>query len=178
MPTNIESFVKTLESEGVDAGKKAAQKIEADAREQAKKIISESEVQAKKIIDEADKEAEQIRSRMNSSLELATRDAILLLREKLSQQIQIILELSEAQIGFIHYTCFLCTVCSTFQNFHNDIMTTSSTRRRIRHITTTHNCVSFKPIRIKVAYRFCNEMSPDTTPFTFPPLVLINKAPL
>lgn len=94
MPTNIESFVKTLESEGVDAGKKAAQKIEAEAKEKAEKISAEAKGKAEQIIAEAQAEAEKIKVRMNSSLELATRDTILLLREKLSSQLQTILKLN------------------------------------------------------------------------------------
>ena len=94
MPTNIESFVKTLESEGVDAGKKAAQKIEAEAKEKAEQIISEAKETANQIIAEAQAEAEKVQARMKSSLELATRDGILLLREKLSQQLEIILKVN------------------------------------------------------------------------------------
>jgi V/A-type H+-transporting ATPase subunit E len=94
MPKNIESFVKTLESEGVDAGKKAAQKIEAKAKEKAEKIISEAKDTAKQIIEDAQAEAEKVQARMSSSLELATRDAIFLLREKLGQQLEIILKLN------------------------------------------------------------------------------------
>ena len=91
MPKTIESFVKTLESEGVDAGKRAAEKIEADAREQAEKIIVEGKATADQIIAEAKADAEKIKARMNSSLELATRDAIFMLREKLSQQLNTLL---------------------------------------------------------------------------------------
>ena len=94
MPTNIESFVKTLESEGVDAGKKAAMKIEAEAREKAGKINAEAKESAKQIIAEAEADAEKIKLRMDSSLELAIRDTIFLLREKLGQLLQTILKLN------------------------------------------------------------------------------------
>ncbi len=94
MPTNIESFVKTLESEGVDAGKRAAEKIKAQAREQAAAVIAEAKKQAEEIIAEAESESEKVKARMNSSLELATRDAIYLLREKLGQQLKILLEVN------------------------------------------------------------------------------------
>ena len=92
MPTNIESFVKTLESEGVDAGKKAAMKIEAKAREKAEEITAEAKETANQIITEAQAEAEKVKVRMNSSLELAVRDTIFLLRDKLSQQLKAILK--------------------------------------------------------------------------------------
>ena len=87
MPQNIEAFVKTLESEGVDAGKKASEKIQADARQQAEKIIADGRAAADKIIAQAKAEAEKIKIRMNSSLELAARDAISMLREQLSRQL-------------------------------------------------------------------------------------------
>jgi len=94
MPTNIESFVKTLESEGVDAGKKAAMKIEAEAREKADEINAKAKETANQIIAEAQAEAEKIKVRMNSSLELAVRDTIFLLRDKLCQQLKAILKLN------------------------------------------------------------------------------------
>ncbi len=97
MPTNIESFVKTLESEGVDAGKKAGKKIEAQARTTADTIIAEANETAAKIIADAQTEAEKVQARMNSSLELAARDAIFMLREKLSQQLAIMLKLNVEQ---------------------------------------------------------------------------------
>lgn len=92
MPTNIEAFVKKLESEGVDAGKKAAEKIEAEARKKSEQIISEADKTAQQIIAKAQAEAEKVKNRMNSSMELAARDAVFLLREKLSQQLKIILK--------------------------------------------------------------------------------------
>ncbi len=92
MPTTIESFVKTLESEGVDAGRKAAEKIEAEAKKKAQTIIAEAKQTGDQIIADAQSEAEKVKARMNSSLELATRDAILQLREKLSGQIDIVLK--------------------------------------------------------------------------------------
>ena len=95
MPTNnIESFVKTLESEGVDAGRKAAQKIEAEAREKSEKIIAEGKLKAEQIINQANSEADKIKARMNSSLELAARDALSMLRQKLSEQLKNLLQLN------------------------------------------------------------------------------------
>jgi V/A-type H+-transporting ATPase subunit E len=94
MPANIESFVKTLESEGVEAGKRAADRIKAKAREQATDIVAEAKKQAEQIISDAQSEADKVKTRMNSSLELATRDAIFQLREKLAEQLRILLELN------------------------------------------------------------------------------------
>jgi vacuolar-type H+-ATPase subunit E/Vma4 len=69
----------------VDAGKKAAAEIEAQARQQAKQIKAQAETAAAETIATAQAEAEQIQTRMNSSLRLATRDTVLALQAKLSQ---------------------------------------------------------------------------------------------
>lgn len=98
MPTNIESFVKTLESEGVAAGKKAGKKIEEEARKRADAIIAQANETAEGIIAKAQTQAEKVEARMNSSLELAARDAIYMLREKLTQQLGIILKLNVEEV--------------------------------------------------------------------------------
>ena len=91
MPKNIEAFVETLKSEGVDAGKKVAEQIEADAQAQADQITAQAQAKADQIIADAKVEADKIKSRMDSSLELATRDALLALKEKLSQLLNALL---------------------------------------------------------------------------------------
>jgi hypothetical protein len=55
-------------------------------------VIAEAKEEANQIVAEAQSEAEKVKGRMNSSLELATRDAIYLLREKLGQQLKFLLE--------------------------------------------------------------------------------------
>ena len=91
MPKNIESFVETLKAEGVDAGKQAAQKIEAEAQAAAQKIVAEAETKAQQIIDDAETQAEKTQARLNSSLELAARDAVLKLRDELSKLLSALL---------------------------------------------------------------------------------------
>ncbi len=91
MPKNIESFVETLKAEGVDAGKQAAQKIEAEAQAAAQKIVAEAETKARQIITEAEAQAEKTQARLDSSLELAARDAVLKLRDELSKLLSALL---------------------------------------------------------------------------------------
>ncbi len=91
MPTNIESFVETLKTEGVDAGKQAANQIKEKAREQADQIVAEAREQSSRIIADAEAEAKKMTERMQSSLELAARDALLMLQEKLSQLLNALL---------------------------------------------------------------------------------------
>ena len=92
MPTNIESFVQTLQAEGVDAGKKAAEEIKAQADEEAARITAEAKAEAEQIIADAQAESEQVKARMDSSLELATRDTLILLREKLGELLNALLK--------------------------------------------------------------------------------------
>ena len=91
MPTNIESFVAKLKTEGVDAGKQAAQEIENKANEQAEQIIAKANKNAEQIIAKANNDAQKIQERMQSSLELASRDALLLLQQKLSELLNALL---------------------------------------------------------------------------------------
>ncbi len=84
-PGSIESFVKKLQSEGVDAGRKAAEKIKGDAKQEAEKIIAQAEAEAERIVAKAKNEADKYFSRMQTELDLAVRDAILKLRETIGQ---------------------------------------------------------------------------------------------
>jgi vacuolar-type H+-ATPase subunit E/Vma4 len=85
MPESIESFVKKLQSEGVEAGKDAAEKIKKDARRKVEKILADAKADAEKIAAEAENDAERQLSRAQNELELAVRDAILKLGESLGR---------------------------------------------------------------------------------------------
>lgn len=85
MPETIESFVKKLQTEGIDAGNKAAEKIKKEARKEAEKIRAEATSEAEKILSEAQTKAEKELARGRTELELAVRDTLLKLRESLSK---------------------------------------------------------------------------------------------
>lgn len=91
MPESLESFVKKLQTEGVDAGKQAAEKIKKEAENEAEKILMDAEKEAEKIIEEAKNDAEKERSRAQTELELAVRDTILKLRESLARALSSLL---------------------------------------------------------------------------------------
>ena len=84
MTESLESFVKKLQSEGVDAGKEAAEKIKKEAKLEAEKILADAKEEAEKIVAKAKSKADRELSRAQTELELAVRDAILKLRESLS----------------------------------------------------------------------------------------------
>ena len=83
MPESLESFVKKLQSEGVEAGKVAAEKIRKDARREAEKILADAKAGAEQIVAKAESDAKRQLSRAQDELELAVRDAILKLGEAL-----------------------------------------------------------------------------------------------
>ena len=91
MPENLETFVKKLQSDGVDAGRKAAKKIEKQAKQQAEKIIADAQNEAEKIIEKAKNDAAKKLSRGQSELTLAVRDAQLKLRESLGSALTVLL---------------------------------------------------------------------------------------
>jgi vacuolar-type H+-ATPase subunit E/Vma4 len=91
MAESLEAFVKKLQTEGVDAGKQAAEKIKKRAEHEAEKILVNAEKEAEKIIAEAKNSAEKELSRAQTELELAVRDTILKLRESLDRALSSLL---------------------------------------------------------------------------------------
>ncbi|MDZ7697057.1 MAG: hypothetical protein U5R49_09105 [Deltaproteobacteria bacterium] len=85
MPENLESFVEKLKSEGVDAGKAAAEKLKKEAEQEAEEIISHAREEAEGILQQAKADAERRHKNAQSELKMAARDAILRLRESLNQ---------------------------------------------------------------------------------------------
>jgi V/A-type H+-transporting ATPase subunit E len=88
MPDTIESFVKRLQSEGVEGGRQAAEKIEAEAKDQATQILQEAESKAAEIRAQAEADATSHRNKIEGELRLAVRDTVLELRETLSGMLQ------------------------------------------------------------------------------------------
>jgi V/A-type H+-transporting ATPase subunit E len=91
MPETIEAFVEKIRSEGVQAGRKQADQLIADAKNQADEIISQARREKEKIISKAHGEAESILARSKSELALAARDAALRLRDALSAALREVL---------------------------------------------------------------------------------------
>jgi V/A-type H+-transporting ATPase subunit E len=91
MPESLESFVKKLQSEGVDAGKEAAEKIKKEAKQKAEKILADAKNEAEEIVAKAKGDAEKQLSRAQTELELAVRDTILKLRESLGRVLSTLL---------------------------------------------------------------------------------------
>ena len=91
MPETIESFVEKLQQDGVEAGRKEAEKIKADAQSQADKIVADAKRQAEEIVVKANEEAENVKSRSKTELRLAARDMLLKLQERLGKAMSAVL---------------------------------------------------------------------------------------
>lgn len=81
MTGSIETFVQKLQEEGVAAGRAEAVKIAEEAKAQAEKIIADAEAQAERTRDQARQQAEETLRQGRDELQLASRDALLRLRE-------------------------------------------------------------------------------------------------
>jgi vacuolar-type H+-ATPase subunit E/Vma4 len=88
MADTIESFVKTLQVEGVQAGEAAAEEIRTEAEQQAQQILKQAQEQAKAIITDAQAQADSQLARYQGELKMAVRDAVLRLHETLSKSLE------------------------------------------------------------------------------------------
>jgi len=81
--SGVETLIQRLKAEGVTAGQEKAEAIVTDAQKRAKWIIEEAELEAKNILDQTKKEVEALQSAGQDALNLATRDALIKLRDGL-----------------------------------------------------------------------------------------------
>lgn len=81
--SGVENLIQRLRDQGVDAGKEKAESIVLDAQKRAEWIIEEAELEAQQLIDAAKKKSDALRSSGEDALKLATRDALLKLRDTL-----------------------------------------------------------------------------------------------
>ena len=90
MADTIESFVKKLQADGVDVGRQEAAKIQQAARDEAEKTIDDAKRQAEKIVADARADADGMLARAKTELQLASRDAVLKLRNALARALEAI----------------------------------------------------------------------------------------
>ena len=81
--SGVENLIQRLRDQGVEAGQERAEKIVLDAQKRAEWIIEEAELEAKQLLDEAKKQSDALRIAGEDALKLATRDALLKLRDTL-----------------------------------------------------------------------------------------------
>ncbi|MCK5354048.1 MAG: hypothetical protein KAJ63_02945 [Methyloprofundus sp.] len=81
--SGVENLIRRLRDQGVDAGKEKAESIVLDAQKRAEWIIEEAELEAKLLLAQAKEQSDALRSSGEDALKLATRDALLKLRDTL-----------------------------------------------------------------------------------------------
>lgn len=91
MAETIETFVQQLKTQGVDAGKAAADTLVSDATAQATAIVADANAQAEKTVAAAQAEAASILQRAQIELQLASRDTVATLRSTLNTALTAIL---------------------------------------------------------------------------------------
>jgi len=91
MAQSIEAFVEKLHAEGVEAGRKAAEQLQSDARAEAERIIAEAKADAEAIVAEAQTQAKRHAERERSELDLAIRDTVLAFRARIGRAVESLL---------------------------------------------------------------------------------------
>ena len=81
--SGVESLIERLREQGVSAGQERVENIVLDAQKRAEWIIEEAELEAQQLIVEAKKQSDALRMSGEDALKLATRDALLKLRDTL-----------------------------------------------------------------------------------------------
>ncbi len=81
--SGVENLIQRLREQGVAAGQDRAESIVLDAQKRAEWIIEEAQLEAKQLVDEAKKQSNALRTSGEDALKLATRDALLKLRDTL-----------------------------------------------------------------------------------------------
>lgn len=81
--SGVEALIKRLKEDGVNAGQEKAQDIVTNAQQRAEWIIQEAELEAEQILSKAQTQAQALQTAGEDGLQLAARDAVLKLRDKL-----------------------------------------------------------------------------------------------
>jgi vacuolar-type H+-ATPase subunit E/Vma4 len=91
MSESIVTLVEKIKTDGVESGKRAAEEILNKTREKAEKILADTEAQAATIVTAAQAQAQAIARQQEHELQLASRDAVLAVRETIVRTVQSVL---------------------------------------------------------------------------------------
>ena len=83
MEVKLEQLVEILKREGVDAAKKDADELIDQAKKNAAAILERAKKDAARIVEEANLSADNLRKNGEASLKQASRDTVLVLKEKI-----------------------------------------------------------------------------------------------
>lgn len=88
MAETIQTFVEKIRSEGIEAGRRQADDLLAEAKQQSEGILAGAQQERDKILADAEAKAKDILARSQNELQLAARDAALRLRDAVSRALQ------------------------------------------------------------------------------------------
>ncbi len=82
----VEELIERLRDEGVKAGRSEAERIVADAETRAKWLVEQAQAEADNLIEKARAESQALRNSADDALQVAARDMLLSLRERLTHR--------------------------------------------------------------------------------------------
>lgn len=85
MEMELSNIIEKIKSEGVEEARAEGEKILSDAKARAESIVEEAERAGAKIIKDAEAEAVNVGKRSNAALRQASRDVLLLLKERVTE---------------------------------------------------------------------------------------------
>ncbi|MDF1582479.1 MAG: hypothetical protein RQ733_05670 [Methyloprofundus sp.] len=103
--SGVENLIQRLRDQGVAAGQERAESIVLDAQKRAEWIVEEAELEAQHLLDKAKEQSDALRAAGEDALKLATRDALLKLRDTLlgsfSKEVKRVVGQKMAQDAFL-----------------------------------------------------------------------------
>ena len=84
--SGVQELIDRLRQEGVEEGQEQADQLLTDARRKASETVDKARREAADIVEQAKQEAERLRAAGEEALRLAGRDAVLALKEEISEQ--------------------------------------------------------------------------------------------
>lgn len=82
----VEELIERLRDEGVRSGRNEAERVVADAQARARWVVEQAQEEASKLIENARAESQSLRSSADDALQVAARDMLLSLRERLTHR--------------------------------------------------------------------------------------------
>lgn len=92
METQLDSLIEKLKIEGVQAAQQQSDNIIEDAKKEARRIDSNAQNEAKQIIDQAQQKAENFKTSADAAIQQASRDLILVIKEKITSLLDRVLK--------------------------------------------------------------------------------------
>lgn len=84
--SGVEALIERLRDEGVESGRREAERLTTDAQKRANWMVEQAEREAEELLEKARSEAERLRKAGEEALAVASRDAVLNLKGFLAQR--------------------------------------------------------------------------------------------